>query len=365
MATVFAIGSNGSGQLGIGHKEDVSVPKPVIFYSESLPSSVKAVAAGGNHTLLLSGSGQLYWTGDATTGACGSISPDSVPADPVFSRFRLDGDRPVTRVAATWQASVFTRLDSQGMNTEVYSCGIGDKGELGQGQLIVRLPKATRIENFPPQDTQVVDLSGCMSHIVAVLDNGEVFGWGNGRKGQLGEPAGIINSPRKFAGVPFKVQRAVCGKDFTCLVGDPTSGELLVLGSDKWDIKAKAPSSVPGWKDVGASWGNIFVLQADGNILSWGRNDHGQLAPTDLAPVEAMAVGSEHVVALSSSQDVLVWGWGEHGNCGPLPNSEIATKTANVIASSKFLPAGAKIATIGAGCATSWVVIEGISQAQS
>jgi protein ATS1 len=30
MVTVFALGSNGSGQLGIGHKEDVSVPKQVV-----------------------------------------------------------------------------------------------------------------------------------------------------------------------------------------------------------------------------------------------------------------------------------------------------------------------------------------------
>jgi len=34
MATVYAIGSNGSGQLGIGHKEDVSVPKQVLFDDE-------------------------------------------------------------------------------------------------------------------------------------------------------------------------------------------------------------------------------------------------------------------------------------------------------------------------------------------
>ena len=46
MATVYAIGSNGSGQLGIGHKQDVSVPKQVLFDDENI-GSISEVKAGG------------------------------------------------------------------------------------------------------------------------------------------------------------------------------------------------------------------------------------------------------------------------------------------------------------------------------
>ena len=69
MVVVYSLGSNGSGQLGIGHEEDVSVPKPV-YFADSPPASIRAIAAGGNHTLILSDAGELYWAGDPTSGAC-------------------------------------------------------------------------------------------------------------------------------------------------------------------------------------------------------------------------------------------------------------------------------------------------------
>jgi protein ATS1 len=70
-----------------------------------------------------------------------------------------------------------------------------------------------------------------------------------------------------------------------------------------------------------------------------------------------IAIGSEHVVALSAAGDVLTWGWGEHGNCGPQVENNDVKGRWNVIASSKFIPPGSKIGEIGAGCATSWVFI--------
>ncbi len=82
----------------------------------------------------------------------------------------------------------------------------------------------------------------CMGHVVAVLNNGEVYGWGNGRKGQLGALEGIVHSPRKVEGLDFKVVRAACGREFTCLFGSSEGAEMLVLGSDKWRVRTDAPS---------------------------------------------------------------------------------------------------------------------------
>ncbi|PTD06800.1 RCC1 repeat-containing protein C10F6.04 [Fusarium culmorum] len=295
MEVVFALGSNGSGQLGIGHKEDVSVPKQVIFHPDPPTSSIVQVTAGGNHTLLLTKTGQLYWSGDSTPGACGLTSGPDVAA---FQELQLtkNGEPPVGEVAlitATWEASIIVVKDAEGKNTHVFSFGAGLKGELGLGELIVRTPSATRIREFPPAGTEVVDLAACMGHVVAVLGNGDVYGWGNTRKSQ--------------AGLDFKVTRAVCGREFTCLFGDPQSGNLKVLGSDKWKIQSDAPKTCPEWKDVGASWGNIFILAKDGSLQAWGRDDHGQLPPSNLPELSKITIGSEHVVALSTAGDVLSW----------------------------------------------------------
>lgn len=359
MNAVFAIGSNGSGQLGIGHKEDVSVPKPVLFHPSQPSSPVAKVVAGGNHTLLLAKSGQVYWSGDPNSGACG-LGPE--PSVPVFQeiKFAKQGDAEVGRVsliAATWEASLVVAQDAQGENTKLFTLGTGMKGELGAGELMVRTPTATLLKDFPPLGTEIVDLHACMGHAVAVLSNGEAYGWGNCRKGQAGERACVLHTPRKIEGVGFEVRRAVCCKETTCLFGDPDSGKMQVLGSDKWKIRSTAPSNAPAWKDVGASWGNVYVLAQDGGLEAWGRNDHGQLPPPNLPPLKKIAIGSEHVVALTESGDVLSWGWGEHGNCGPQVENNDVKGWWNVIASSKFIPEGFSIDTIGAGCATSWISI--------
>jgi protein ATS1 len=359
MNAVFALGSNGSGQLGIGHEEDVSVPKPILFHPETPSSPVVAVAAGGNHTLLLTEAGQLFWSGDAATGACGVGPRPSVPA---FLETRLlkestEDVGKVRLIACTWEASFVVAEDAEGKKTKLFSLGAGMKGELGLGELIIRTPTATLFKEFPPNGTVIVDISACMGHVVAVLSNGEAYGWGNCRKGQAGEPGEVVNSPRKIEGIHFKVKRAVCAKESSCLFGDPTSGDFKVIGSDKWQLLSNAPAKAPSWTDVGASWGNIYILQEDGTLLGWGRDDHGQLPPPNLPALSSIAVGSEHVTAFTKEGEVITWGWGEHGNCGPQVENNDVKGRWNAIASSKFIPADTQIANIGAGCATSWVCI--------
>lgn len=358
MAATYALGSNGSGQLGIGHKEDVSVPKDVHFGSES--KTIDQLKAGGNHTLLLS-SGVLYCSGDSSSGACGLISGSSA-SDVEFRLLRLNTEDDLSKArtvlcAASWEASIIIQQDNNGKSTQVYSFGTGNKGELGQGEHIFRSSKAQKINNFPPEGLEVVDLAASVSHIVAVLSNGDVYGWGSGRKGQIGQPEGIISIPRKIHGISFEVVRAVCGREFTYLLGQSGSGQHAVLGSDKWSIKSSMPETAPEWKDIGATWGSIFVLQQDAKLISWGRDDHGQLAPPEVPPLSKIAIGSEHALGLTTTGDVLAWGWGEHGNCGPSTTNGDVKGRWNVIASSQYLPPGSKIASIGAGCATSWISI--------
>lgn len=359
MTTVYAIGSNGSGQLGIGHKEDVSVPKQVLFDDENI-EPITQIKAGGNHTLLLS-SETLYSSGDPLSGACG-LTSDLDRSDSRFHRVRLSKEDsssrfPVVFCAASWEASIIVQKDEDGCATKVSSFGIGNKGELGQGELLFRSSKAQTINDFPPKSLEIVDLAASVSHIIAVLSNGDVYGWGSGRKGQLGQPEGVIHIPRRITDLDFKAVRAVCGREFTYILGEPDSGKHAVLGSDKWNVKSAVPATVHGWKDVGASWGSIFVLDKSGKLISWGRDDHGQLSSPGLPTLSQIAIGSEHALGLTTDGNVLAWGWGEHGNCGPgAANGDVRGKW-NVIASSQYLPPGGKISTIGAGCATSWVCI--------
>jgi len=362
MATLYALGSNGAGQLGIGHQEDVSVPKEILFDDDVLSPGQVTIRAGGNHTLLLPQSGLLYCSGNTSAGACG-LTTASTEVLSQFKRVQFDRqprsetESKVLFCAATWEASIVVKDDGNGSGMRVYSFGTGNKGELGLGEFIFRTSTAQLIKDFPPPGTHIIDLAACVSHVVTVLSTGEVYGWGSGRKGQIGQPEEIIYSPRKIEGIDFKVTRAVCGREFTVLFGAPQAGEYVFHGVDKWDIGSSLPVPLKDWANVGAGWGTLCLLMDDGKLVSCGRNDHGQIPPPDLPEISDIAVGSEHVVALTSNGEVLTWGWGEHGNCGPHTTQGDVKGRWNIIASSKYLPAGQKIVAIGAGCATSWICI--------
>ena len=251
--------------------------------------------------------------------------------------------------SASWTVSLIATAGD-----EIHVRGIGGKGELGLGPSIAATTDYVKIDQFPPEGTIVNDLVSSVSHTVVVLSSGEAYGWGNGRKGQLGEPPEIVWAPRKIEGLKHNVCRAVCGREFTLFAGEPAGGQFSIFGSDKWAIKSQAPKYIERWKDIGASWGSIFVLNKEGSLYSWGRDDQGQLAPMNLPQINSMAIGSEHVVVLAESGNVMCWGWGEHGNCG-----EGACKHANAkgICNSIEMPhskAPARGQGIGAGCATSF-----------
>ena len=351
MMMLFACGSNGSGQLGISSKDDVSSPQQCILVPHKDDESPIQLVAGGNHTLLLFPSGTLYCAGSNRDGRGGLDR--SIESVDVFCEVDLNLTDPGIKLcAATWEATVIITKTN-----DVYTVGNGPKGELGNG--CTTAAAVQKLPGFPPPDVDIVDVSSSIDHVVVVLSSGEVYGWGNGRKGQLGETAELVWIPRKIPSVAFSVARAVCGRDFTYLVAAPADGRHVILGNDKWRVRSNAPANASGWKDIEASWGSTYVLKDTGNVESWGRDDHGQLAPSNLPPIERLAVGSEHALAMTTSKQIISWGWGEHGNCGPhIDDGGHVKHQWNQIdlitASAREFPA---INGIAAGCATSFIWI--------
>ncbi|KAM0720452.1 hypothetical protein Q7P37_004588 [Cladosporium fusiforme] len=351
---LFALGSNGSGQLGLGHDEDLSTPATVSLNSSTqpFPSAIKRLVAGGNHTVVLCNDGTAFASGDNSDGRCATAAQEGAGNFHQIPSLENE-NRPWDDVAATWSATVLTR----GNGAEVWTCGTGDSGELALGEGTRNAKHLTRVHDFPPSGKRVVQLAACMAHAVAVLDDGEVWGWGKWRKGQLGTVSEDSWKPRKVGGLEFSVEKAVCGKDFTCLVGERDSGELAMLGPngrDRFGLKTQAPVKVPGWGEVHASWGNVFVLEETGKIVAWGRDDHGQLPSPGLPSVTKIAAGSEHCLALTVDGEVLAWGWGEHGNCG-----EHIDAKGDVKGRWNGLEISGEVVDLFAGCATSFISVRG------
>jgi protein ATS1 len=159
----------------------------------------------------------------------------------------------------------------------------------------------------------------------------------------------------------------VCGKDFTYLAGDPSTGDHTLLGRDKFGVRSNMPHHIQYWKDFGATWHAVFVLFHDGSLTAWGKDDMWELVPKDLPLIDQIAVGSEHVLALTRRGDLISWGWGKHGNCGDLTALVREGKVKNDMVSGCWneIPIPERIESIGAGFCTSFVftgVIDDLEQ---
>lgn len=376
---LYALGSNGSGQLGVSHKDDVWVPESCHFLvaddnqgvstASTLPcgpeEGIVKIVAGGNHTLLLTSKGRVFAAGSNDAGRC--HLPVHVEEQSVVFRecLTVTGNSGsgvfVSDVAATWEASFFV-LGGK----EVFACGNGARGELGLGQDVVTtsgtgLTKCFDINDFN-DDATIARIAACMSHVVVLDSKGNLYGWGSSRKGELGDSLRSLKAawtPQSLDEVTFSVEQVVLGKDFTFIFG--VNGEEMLLGEEKhFRTPVLDPSAEAGGTSglqLFAGWSSITAMHSDGRVTSYGRDHKRQLSRLDDKRIKMLAVGSEHCVALSTEDEILTWGWGEHGNCGrPVDEKGCVACAFNVVGGSEkdIGPHAEQVCLMGAGCATTF-----------
>eukprot|EP00050_Salpingoeca_kvevrii_P012954 m.25920 g.25920 ORF g.25920 m.25920 type:complete len:345 (+) comp4507_c0_seq1:230-1264(+) len=145
--SVFAQGDNRVGQLGLGHVEPVEEPTLVELLAGV---AVVAVACGGQHSLALAGTGDVYSFGSNKHGQLGRDDVDSPAALPAL-----------VDLASGMAAG-------------------GPDAPTGQ-----------------PDET-VVEIAAGSSHSCAVVASGSAFLWGSGTYGQLGGPFEDCSRPRQL-----------------------------------------------------------------------------------------------------------------------------------------------------------------------
>ncbi|KAI5962670.1 ATS1 [Candida pseudojiufengensis] len=362
MYQVLSCGSNGDYQLGQGNDEDQSILKPSIFrtiengndhYSTTINSKPVEIACGGNHTIIRMFEGTIYSAGSNTFGQIGK--PISIKNDQTFSQVKFE--KKIKKIACCWESSFIITEDD-----EIYSIGKGLKGELGLGKDVTETSEFKLIKKF---DIPILDIQAAMNHVVVRLADGSLSGWGNCRKGQLGE---IINPSLIKQGAiwePWFLQMGTLkgndhfgvGREFTIIT---VNGKPHLYGklnnSNIEDIQ-----SLQKIRNVKTMWSSIH-FQTDDSFISFGINSHGQLF--DYKPKKQFnaahvdfETGSEHGLLLLDSE-VYAWGWGEHGNCGISKTNDTNTfNYLNPIFTNDDSEAS-NIIYFKAGCATSWVVIE-------
>jgi protein ATS1 len=348
---LYVFGSNGEGQLGIRAAEIVEIPTLV---ADSPPfAGLRGILGGDNHTLMLTNQGEVYGVGDNRKEQL--VPGKHNPRLEVFKKLRAG----VSFAAATCESSTCIITQESPAQSKLYTGGAGQWGELGRGEEssntdAVEVELSSSHSSLPGT---VVDFAAGVWHYVAVLGDGCAYGWGKARLGQLGQGnSGKVTIPTKIEDITLKPTKVVCGKDFTYLAGDTSTGEHIVLGKDKFNIVSQMPEDIKGWKEIGAAWHAIFVLFHDGKLIAWGRNSLWELIPPDLPLIDKIAVGSEHILAVTKEGELISWGWSKHGNCGDLSKMQGRIENDMVSGLWNKIDLHGEVDFIGAGYCTSFVV---------
>lgn len=274
--TVWAWGSNDSGQLGDGTTVDKSAPVQV-----SGLDGVVAIAAGWYHTVALKSDGTVWAWGDNTQAQLGDGSANNKRLTPV----QVSGLNGVVAVAAGKSHTVALKSDGT-----IWAWGCNSCGQVCSGTSNYLSP--VQVTGF----SGVVAIAAGANHTVAVMKDGTVYTWGNNSYGQLGN--GTTSNSISSLSTPVQV------------------------------------SDLTGVIAVAAGGCQTFALKSDGTVMAWGFNGNGELGngtrTNESTPVQvagltgvvSVAAGTYHTVAVRN--DGTAWAWGDN-SYGQLGNGSSAT----------------------------------------
>lgn len=195
-------------------QELVAIPRLVVSFHER---KVVQVATGGAHSLALTADGRVYAWGRGSNGRLGTGAEAHC-----FEPTRVHGLRDVTAVQCGWSHSLALR------EGRVFAWGRGTDGRLGIGSeadALVPTAVAGAIEGH-----FVVRISGGFAHSAALTVTRQVFTWGWGQFGQLGQgnTASRLVATEVKALEKAQVRVVECGSLHTAAVTE--QGELYTWG---------------------------------------------------------------------------------------------------------------------------------------
>jgi alpha-tubulin suppressor-like RCC1 family protein len=326
---VMSFGYGQAGRTGLGCR-NMNVPTVV---GRLANIKVRAVSAGGAHSLVVTASGTLYSFGAGDDGKLGHGDKLSIFQPKVVSA--LFGQR-IAVVSANDTHSVV--VTATGV---VQSFGFGRNGRLGHGDEANQLlPKPIAAL----AGRRITSVSAGAQCTFVCSSGGSVWSFGYGADGQLGHGPDTLGDqlvPKRLACFhDTKVERASVGDRHTLLVTEGGvlysfgTGESGQLGDGDGVGRVMTPQPVAAMAGVkvsrvAAGYEHSLVIAAEGSVYSFGSGASGQLGtgeagaealPRKLAGVPTDVVDcatcSHHSMVVTASGGLLTFGSGGGGVLG-------------------------------------------------
>ncbi len=275
----------GGGRLGNGTTDNSVVPVQVHGPNNvGFLSNITTIAGGNGHCLAMDSSGNVWAWGNNTYGQLGN-GTNNVSSYPI--QVSKPSGVTFTAISGGWGHSI--ALDSNG---KVWAWGHNTEGELGNG--------TTNDSNVPVQVSNLTNIQAIdagSSHNLAIDSNHNVWVWGrNDDYAELG--IGTRYNP-PFVTIPVQVLGGTQGGTYlTNIVAISAGGDhsfAIESNGNIWawgaggsgqlgngtqeslvPIKVNVPSGVT-FKNVSASLFHSLAIDSTGNAWAWGCNVYGQL----------------------------------------------------------------------------------------
>ncbi|KAL8565231.1 hypothetical protein ACOMHN_001129 [Nucella lapillus] len=232
------------------------------------------------------------------------------------------------------------------LTTTLLCWGCGEFGQHCQGHKDDVNFRESEVKHFGSATAlgAVSHVSCGASHTVAVTESGEIYAWGNGNSGQLGNgdpqvrwtPTLVSLCPPLPGG--SKIRTLDCGSRHTLVVLD--NGHVVSFGNNfyaqlgynfreqNYKENQMQPQLLEFLKhrpvrQVACGDRHSLFLFQDGSLAAVGNNAHGQLGDgsrhestvpqvVDLEErVETVVCGTNHSLVITESGQVYVWGYGK------------------------------------------------------
>jgi alpha-tubulin suppressor-like RCC1 family protein len=288
----FCWGNDSNGQLGHGYAGSSPYPDPVDMPAELTNEGFTSISAGIDHSCGITGSGQLFCWGSDTNGQLGNGASSGFGVPHPISASNVMG-MPASKEMALGH-DFGCDLAAFGA---IFCSGNNSLGQLGNGGI-----SGGTTSPVPINDGMVTGVKSFRSiaagnfHSCGLTAENNLFCWGSGTSGQLGQGSGSVSSADPVAvdtiNLPTNVrfQSIALGDGHSCGVasngmafcwGNGTSGRLGTGNTTNYNRPEQVLNTnlAAGekFKSVALGMNHSCGLTTVGNVFCWGDDLYGQL----------------------------------------------------------------------------------------